>query len=201
MGKHRSDRINWRGELWDFMQQTTRSESPPRHIKLQEALLTSFLLSSNSLSNSTFVSLVLMGITDWYIHIGRTGLLSPVLRKPSLISIRMFSRLTTSRTIWRKIGWWTSDYANLTWRGTNAMQRSGSAKPSLVQNAINSCGGIDSVSAEDEHDIRGLAGILYGGEFLSAYFHYALIFWWWFSWSRNGQCFHSYSWFFINIII
>ncbi|KAF9459218.1 cytochrome P450 [Collybia nuda] len=40
--------------------------------------------------------------------------------------------------------------------------RSGVAQPSLVQNAIEVCGGIDGVSDEDEKDIRGLAGILYG---------------------------------------
>ncbi|TDL14900.1 cytochrome P450 [Rickenella mellea] len=41
--------------------------------------------------------------------------------------------------------------------------RDGTARTSLVNNAINGSGGIDKISAEDEHDIRGLAGILYGG--------------------------------------
>ncbi|THV07131.1 cytochrome P450 [Dendrothele bispora CBS 962.96] len=39
---------------------------------------------------------------------------------------------------------------------------SGNARPSLVQGAIDSLGGMKFVSAEDEHDIQGLAGILYG---------------------------------------
>ncbi|PPR07472.1 hypothetical protein CVT26_013442 [Gymnopilus dilepis] len=40
--------------------------------------------------------------------------------------------------------------------------RVGLAQPSLVQNAINSLGGLQGISEEDEHDIKGLAGILYG---------------------------------------
>ncbi|KAA1470221.1 cytochrome P450 [Dentipellis sp. KUC8613] len=40
--------------------------------------------------------------------------------------------------------------------------RDGSARPSLVNDAINSLGGLDGISAEDEWDLRGLAGILYG---------------------------------------
>ncbi|TDL26767.1 cytochrome P450 [Rickenella mellea] len=40
--------------------------------------------------------------------------------------------------------------------------RDGTARSSLVNNAINGSGGIDKISTEDEHDIRGLAGILYG---------------------------------------
>lgn len=40
--------------------------------------------------------------------------------------------------------------------------RDGSARPSLVINAINNSGGLEGLSAEDELDIRGLAGILYG---------------------------------------
>lgn len=43
-------------------------------------------------------------------------------------------------------------------------KRAGLSQPSLVQNAIMACGGLDSITAEDENDIRGLAGILYGGK-------------------------------------
>jgi hypothetical protein len=47
---------------------------------------------------------------------------------------------------------------------THIKQKDGFARSSLVVNAINSSGGIESVSAEDERDICGLAGSLYGGE-------------------------------------
>ncbi|THH15921.1 hypothetical protein EW146_g4631 [Bondarzewia mesenterica] len=40
--------------------------------------------------------------------------------------------------------------------------RDGTARPSLVNTAINNWGGIEGISAEDEGEIRGLAGILYG---------------------------------------
>jgi len=42
-----------------------------------------------------------------------------------------------------------------------AKMRSGDTEESLVFNAINSAGGLDRLSVEDEADIRGVAGILY----------------------------------------
>ncbi|KDR74420.1 hypothetical protein GALMADRAFT_99454 [Galerina marginata CBS 339.88] len=51
---------------------------------------------------------------------------------------------------------------NLPYDMAKEKMRTGDARPSLVQNAIKSFGGLESISSEDEHDIRGLAGILYG---------------------------------------
>nr|A0A1V0QSB7.1 RecName: Full=Cytochrome P450 monooxyhenase eriC; AltName: Full=Erinacine biosynthesis cluster protein C [Hericium erinaceus]ARE72240.1 cytochrome p450 [Hericium erinaceus] len=53
---------------------------------------------------------------------------------------------------------------NIPYEMAKEKMRDGSATRSLVSDAITGLGGLDAISPADEHDIRGLAGILYAGQ-------------------------------------